>query len=283
MLKLRSDGFGFQKLINDLLAAHYSEKFYRPRLRRDKGIDGFLSSTRTYFAIYSPFEIKKAEFTKKINSDFDTARTNHGLKSWIFVYNGESDLPADLIDEIDSLKQMNSEANISVWSRSYILDNIVPKLSEITLNRIVGIVAGRQEFEKIQIKQIDEVLKDIIQTKVDYKVQEKITEVPMKKLEYNSFSNRKERLIIFSLSYTYLVKEYIEKHPDIEFGNKLSSIFKNFYYKTIETELDSNKIYDSFMEYIGEPLRQTTETDVAIQVTIAYFFEICDIFKRSGA
>ena len=100
------------------------------------------------------------------------------------------------------------------------------------------------------------------------------------KIQKNNLSPTTENLIKMGMARVNLVKEYIDKSVDPDFGEKLKQGFMDQYQKlTTQEGLRGDAIFDSLMEFACGNSPDFKQRAAGLTV-LSYYFEKCDIFER---
>lgn len=279
LFKSQGIGFQFEALFNKIMTAKLKDKFQSIRHVRDEGNDGYIPIDRHYYALYSPIEIKEKNFVEKLKKDFNSAIENWEVLKWTFTYNSKEGISPEIAHLLDDLREKNNNILIDTVNIDDILINIVSKLDEDELIAVFGIMPGIHDFQNVTPVEINEILNHIA-SRDQPEINDQINEVPINKLEFNSFSKWLESKIVHDLSYTNMVKRYLQDHPDVEFGDKIATILTRKYneIKTNNRAISSDYIYLKLEEFIGNNINLPNYR-AAVHIIIAYFLERCDIFE----
>jgi hypothetical protein len=161
----------------------------------------------------------------------------------------------DKPDEYTSEKLFEIKKNHEEWIRAQ------------TIGRIVHIT----------FSELDVIAKHIVSNVAE------VTDIsaihPKEKIKKNELSERVENLIIRGLAQVELVKEYVDKNPDSEFGERLKQGFIERYNKLKNEGLSGDDLFDSLFENICQKCGDFGFRAAALTV-LSYYFEKCDIFEK---
>lgn len=102
---------------------------------------------------------------------------------------------------------------------------------------------------------------------------------PDEKINRNNLSESTARYITMGLARFDLVKNYLNKHPDMEFSDNLRSTFVDKYRKLKELETDNDKIFFDLWDFAS--LNNTDKQYQAAGLTVVtYFFHECEVFEK---
>ena len=76
-----------------------------------------------------------------------------------------------------------------------------------------------------------------------------------------------------------LVSEFIKKHPDAEFGEKLKQGFVKKYKESKEKGFKGDELFDALFDSVCQNKSDFKFRAAALSV-LCYFFEKCDIFEK---
>ena len=120
----RSYGEAFQQLFNRIMRAMHSADFVDTVAlghEGDLGCDGFLKSSKVFFAVYGPSHFRLAEARAKMRADFNRLGACWSIptevRHWIFVVNYPGVHPS-LLKLAEELKRKIVDLEVNVWSRS---------------------------------------------------------------------------------------------------------------------------------------------------------------------
>jgi hypothetical protein len=139
--------------------------------------------------------------------------------------------------------------------------------------------------EKLQREEIGitfselEVITKFLAT-VSTEKEEKITVVPLKdKIKKNELTPKIEDYIKIGLLKIKLVKEYIDKNPDINFGKRLKQGFVNKYLELKKSAKKGDELFLDLFEFASNR-SQEFKTQAAGLAVLTYFFETCEVFEK---
>ena len=76
-----------------------------------------------------------------------------------------------------------------------------------------------------------------------------------------------------------LVKQYINKNPDINFGERLKQGFVNKYLELKKSGIEGDELFLSLFEFASNN-SQDLKTQAAGLAVLTYFFETCEVFEK---
>jgi len=102
---------------------------------------------------------------------------------------------------------------------------------------------------------------------------------PQEKIDKNGLSQRITHLITMGLSQVKQVEEYIDKCPDIEFGERLKQGFVNEYERLKNEEnLDGDDLFDCLHDFAAG-YSNDFKIKAAGLTVLVYLFEKCEVFR----
>jgi hypothetical protein len=103
---------------------------------------------------------------------------------------------------------------------------------------------------------------------------------PKDKIKKNALSPVSELQITHGYLQVKLVKEFIDKHPDIEFGERLKQHFVAEYTRLKNDELlTGDELFDRLADFASAGIGNFRERAAGLAV-LTYFFEQCEVFEK---
>lgn len=126
---LELNGAAFQDLFVAIMTKAHPADFFacRPWGRLgDRKNDGYLKSERTLFQVYAPNEMRLAEVTGKIETDFKEALPywREHFDTWVFVHNSHIGLPPDVIAKLLRLECDHHPITVTQWGFDELLQRL---------------------------------------------------------------------------------------------------------------------------------------------------------------
>jgi hypothetical protein len=108
-----------------------------------------------------------------------------------------------------------------------------------------------------------------------------LTIIPLKdKIRKNELSSKSEKLIKIGMVQVKQVGDYIDKCPDIEFGEHLKQGFVTEYERLRKQEhLRGDELFESLMEFASQGRTDFKEKAAGLAV-LTYLFEKCEVFEK---
>jgi hypothetical protein len=100
---------------------------------------------------------------------------------------------------------------------------------------------------------------------------------PKEKIAKNSLSLTVSDYITMGMLRTELVKDYLNRNPDINFANRLRNEFINKY-KELKTSMNGDELFYALLDFAADSSNEFPIQAAALTVVV-YFFQICDIFE----
>ena len=164
-----------------------------------------------------------------------------------------------LIDDIPVKFTVEKLKNIKKEREEWVRDQIKRKMTSITFEELPPIT-----------KYLTENTEEISDIKAIH---------PKEKIKKNELSENTESLIIIGMARQNLVKNFIEKHPDPAFGERLKQGFVKRYTQLKEEKLKGDELFDALFESVCQRKSDFKFRAAALTV-MCYFFEKCDIFEK---
>lgn len=283
---LESKGEGFQSLFEKLMTLAYPSDFMpcRPWGKTgDQKNDGYLPSKRILFQCYAPDKMVAKIAIKKINDDFEGAKTHwkEHFNEWIFVYNSEK-LSPDIIKTLLKLKDDNSEIKIGHWGYEDMLKEFY-KLSLQDLESWFGFLPTQEATTNVGFEDLEAVLKHI-QTQSVHNTSE-VKDVSQGKIEANLLSNEVADFLKLGMGKSLLVENFFNRHPNPTYGERNAQAFKRKYgeLKNRSPGLHPDDIFGLLEAWAGGNTNTSPKHRAAVLVVMAYMFDKCEIFEDAQA
>jgi hypothetical protein len=108
-----------------------------------------------------------------------------------------------------------------------------------------------------------------------------LTIVPPKdKIRRNSLSPRTEHLVALGLLQVKQVSDFLDRNPDMEFGERLKQGFVDEYERLKNVEgLNGDVLFDSLFDFSCQGRTDFKERAAGLAILV-YFFEKCDVFEQ---
>jgi len=252
----------------------------------DGANDGYLAG-KLVLQVYAPEKIEAKKAIEKLEHDFNRAKEeNWNFTQWHFVVNDKfKNIPRDIHHKIDELKELNPNIDIRVVDNQ-ILKNMIYELQTDNSLKIYVLlemdkdISNFGDFEKfetiVDFLSKEQAIKNI--TTHDFINFSKEIFLPdgIKKLEINIrdeyFSKTFGTYIEKSTS---IIEEFKEKVGLDDFGNVGKYIQE--IYKKYEKRVISEQALLKTHEEIYKKIDNDQNLETSLWITIAYFFDICDI------
>jgi len=149
---LERDGNAFQDLFAAIMTKCHPEDFYpvRPWGRAgDRKNDGYLTSERTLFQVYAPYDMSASDAVSKIDEDFKGALPywEQYFDKWVFVHNADKGLPPHVVAKLLALDAANPAIKVTHWGYDTLRKRVM-LLSEndLVLQRRILPIATTRRF-----------------------------------------------------------------------------------------------------------------------------------------
>lgn len=274
-------GNAFQDFFTTLMEKAYPGDFIRVRpwgRQGDRKNDGYLSSDRRLFQVYAPNEMTSSEAIRKIDEDFIDALPYWGkyFDKWTFVHNSISGLGPEVTAKLLELKQKYPDITIEPWGREELRAKVF-SLDCDGLTSLLGHVPTQRDLMQVRFEQLIPILKRIscaVNPVGDIKP------VPHDKLEKNALSGSVCNLLTAGMIKAPLVREYLDGHPNPNFGGHVEATFRQKYEELKAKYYSPDQIFTEFQVFVGGSQFALPEEQVATLAVLAYLFESCIIFER---
>ncbi|MDH5414910.1 MAG: hypothetical protein OEW87_12285 [Flavobacteriaceae bacterium] len=103
---------------------------------------------------------------------------------------------------------------------------------------------------------------------------------PRDKIKKNELSAKSERLIMMGMTQVKQVSDFINRFPDIEFGNRLKQGFVTEYGKQKNIEhLSGDDLFNSLLDFASGGSNDFKQKAAGLAVLV-YLFEKCEVFEK---
>lgn len=102
---------------------------------------------------------------------------------------------------------------------------------------------------------------------------------PHEKIKRNALSSSVENLVRMGLARAKLVRDFIRRNPDPDFGERLRMGFVDEYNRMVKEGLQGDLLFDSLMAFASNESTDFKQQAAGLTV-LTYFFETCDVFER---
>lgn len=114
----------------------------------------------------------------------------------------------------------------------------------------------------------------------DIEREEHITVVPPRdKIDRNQLSSLIEDYIKIGMLKIKLVKKYIDKNPDVNFGERLKQGFVNKYLELKKSDKDGDELFLDLFTFASNNSTDFKRKAAGLAV-LTYFFETCEVFEK---
>jgi len=284
----KKDGNNFEDFIVKLYKIKYPNLLgVKPQGSKGDGAnDGYLAG-ELVLQIYAPERVDAKKAIEKIEHDFQRAK-DEGWKfsEWHFVINDKfKDIVRDIHHTIDRLNQENIEITIRLIDTKTLKDMIYDLQSDNSLKIHVLLemdkdISGFGDFEKfesiIDFLSREQAIKNITTHDIVNFSKEVFLPDGIKKLEINIQD------VYFSKTFgtyieksTEIIEEFKEKVELDEFesvGRYIQDIYSKY-----ETKVIPEQALLKTHKEIYNKIESDQNLETSLWITIAYFFDICDI------
>lgn len=131
---------------------------------------------------------------------------------------------------------------------------------------------------RINFSELDVICKYLKNTPIT--VGEDITLIlPKEKINKNNLSIGVENLITMGMLQSKLVKDYLNRNPDIEFSDRLRAGFVRKYQELVTTGLERDGLFYGLFDFATQNSPEP-EIRAAGLAVLTHFFQICEVFEK---
>lgn len=111
-------------------------------------------------------------------------------------------------------------------------------------------------------------------------IEEATPVIPLKdKIKKNQLSPSIEEYLKIGLLKSKLVAQYIEKQPDVDFGERLKKGFVDKYLELKASSMSGDELFLGLFEFASNNSSELKKQAAALAV-LTYFFEACEVFEK---
>ena len=249
----------------------------------DRKSDGYVPSKSLHLQAYAPpTGINAAKTIEKINEDF-RGLIQHwpDTRYWAFVWNTpRGGLPPQVIERLGELKAENLEVEIEPWGMETLWQR-VRDLSEQDRNDLLGLAPGMEGITRIDSADVLSMLNSL----ADQPIPAPDTDFTLveigEKMARNGLGDGVRLLLTAAYGLVPTVQNYLNRHPDPAFSERISQALKDLYASRAEDLADSSDaLFGSMVEAIATPATPASPRYWAAAAIVGHSFELCDIFER---
>ena len=160
------------------------------------------------------------------------------------------------------------------------LEERVLSLSDCHIFDLLGPAATAEDSRNLRMDEVRDLIDNLMRSIDAGPVADgEIRPVPRDKLIFNNLPQHWCGLITAASQNAPYVKQYFERHPRPETGEKLAKIFAERYTTLKQEHLTPGVIMDRLYEQITGTGSVSAQRQVAAQALLAYLFDACDIFE----
>jgi hypothetical protein len=225
--------------------------------------------------------VNAQKLVAKIEDDYALASLHLGsiMKEWHFVHNLVDGLPVTAVQKLDDMRNKHTQHKLGFIGPTA-LEGYVFELGPDDLLALLGPAANAEDSRNLRMEEVRDLIQDLmIRIDVAPVLTAEISPVPNDKLEFNKLPAYWSSLIMVGMQNAAYVKEYFDRHHDVEVGDKLAKIFSQRYQALKLEHLSPGAIMDTLYELITGVGSVTAHRQVAAQALLAHLFESCDIFE----
>lgn len=199
----------------------------------------------------------------------------------------EGEKPGSARYNPDMTVDRNSYENLILLSPDFhtIIDN---NPEEYTVDKLKQIKKNHEEWVEFSLKrhmpnvtfaELEVIVKYLATTPI-LGSDDSMTLIPPKeKIERNNLSTEVENLITLGMLQVKQVKEYLNKHLDIEFAERLKVGFVKEYKKLRKEGLVGDALFYALLDFASNNSSDFTIRAAGLSV-LTYYFELCEVFEK---
>jgi len=282
------DGNNFEDFTVNLYKIKYPNLVgIKPQGSKGDGAnDGYLAG-ELVLQVYAPQRLEAKKAIEKLEHDFQRAKDeNWNFNQWHFVLNDKfNNIHRDIHHKVDELKELNSNIDIRLIDNQTLKDMLYDlqptnSLKVHVLLEMDKDISSFDDFEKfetiVDFLSKEQAVKNI--TTHDFMNFSKKTFLPdgIKKLEINIQDEYFSKIFgTYIEKSTGIIEEFKEKVGLDEFEN-VGNYIQNVYQKYEEKVVSEQALLQTHKE-IYRKIDSDQNLETSLWVTMAYFFDICDI------
>jgi hypothetical protein len=243
--------------------------------------DGLKLFDGTNFQVYAPEKMTSSKIMKKIDEDFEGAKTKWKtkLKKWVFVYASEKALPPKVANHIIELIELNKDIIIETWGEQK-LWQIVKIIPEEVRNSLFGYFPTVADAKNVTAAEVQTLLNYLVEqestTFEEILIQTDLAE----KLCKNNLGELIKRTVKEALPISKIVNSYMEHQHDPLFITKVARSLKSFYFELREKYPDDpDRIFWNLIFIVCNHDDKDPKSFYSSAGIVTYFFQLCDIFE----
>jgi len=137
----------------------------------------------------------------------------------------------------------------------------------------------RKHITDITFAELEVILKYLMSAPVPIQ-DEAITVIPPgQKIKKNELSVGVGNLITMGMMQAKLIEHYLNKHPDIQFANRLKAGFVKKYEELCKIDFEADMLFYELLDFASNYSSDFKQTAAGLSV-LAYFFEKCYVFEE---
>jgi len=278
---LQARGNSFQDLFSDIMERVHPGDFIRCRPWGnvgDRKNDGYLRSERTLFQCYAPNEMRQDETVKKIEEDYREAipHWQQHFDTWIFVHNSVQGLGPDVLKRLLDLASAGSNVSVTHWGDAELLQR-VRRLGQQDRIALFGAIPSRNAFMNLTIPELTTVIDRIQLQPIPSPTP--VMNVPPGKMEFNAIPYGIRAMLQMGRTRVTSVKEYFDKAPDPQLGERVASAFRAEYLRSRNAGNGPEQIFQDLLIYCGGIPPMPEDRHAATYTVLVFLFDECEIFE----
>lgn len=190
----------------------------------------------------------------------------------------DPDVPPPQLHELNNLLLLcpNCHTEIDKSPAQFPAD----KLRQIKAEHIQRIeMRRRQASIEVTFAELDVIVRYLVDAPFVHKPSESLHLTAIReKMKRNDLSQEVENLIQMGLAGISQVQDYLNRHPDPNFAQRLKARFIQMYQKQRKSGLLGDALFYALLEWAYGPYQELKYQAAALKV-LTYFFELCEVFE----
>ena len=131
----------------------------------------------------------------------------------------------------------------------------------------------------IDFAELEDIVKYLVLDQITIREEYKIIK-PTEKINKNNLSEQVAQLIVRGMIGADQVSRYLERHPDIYYGDRIKEKFV-VEYKRLQNEekLTGDNLFWSLWDFASLHINKTKNTSAGLSILV-YLFETCEVFEK---
>jgi hypothetical protein len=280
----RRSGRSFQDFFEQIMQkADPSFLMIKPMGREgDWKADGYSQKSATIYQCYAPEKMKGPMAAKKIEEDFEGARSQWQgkMRRWVFVWSSERALPPQVVAALVDLKSTHPELEMGDLGRAGLWD-IIKGLPLADREGLLGVVPDLNDVPFTTAAEIQILMKHLASHgPLASDTSDLDLTAIVEKLRRNRLSDAVTSIVRPVMPVAKLVERFVTSMPDPGFSHAIAVDLARKYTELAASADGSDVIFGSLVEYVSGGHRGEPKFFWAAAGIVTHYFELCDIFER---